>query len=79
MNRILKNEFYPKKIYQNHKEAAKIIAANIQIYTCKRRHLSLGHLQNMEGHFTKSWKVYSKKKKGVFKGIAEAHIYKILK
>lgn len=71
MNGILKNEFYPKRVYQNHKEAFKVLAANIEIYNCKRPHLSLGYLtpeiaHEKEGEFTKSWKVYPKKKKQVF-------------
>ena len=41
MNGILKNEFYPKRVYQNHKEAFKVLASNIEIYNCKRPHLSL--------------------------------------
>lgn len=71
MNGILKNEFYPKRVYQNHKEAFKVLASNIEIYNCKRPHLSLGYLtpeiaHEKEGEFTKSWKVYPKKKKEVF-------------
>jgi transposase InsO family protein len=71
MNGILKNEFYPKRVYQNHKEAFKVLASNIEIYNCKRPHLSLGYLtpeiaHEKEGEFTKSWKVYPKKKKQVF-------------
>ena len=71
MNGILKNEFYPKRVYQNHKEAVKVLASNLQIYNSKRPHLSLGYLtpdtaHNMVGTFTKSWKQYPKKKKQVF-------------
>ena len=71
VNGILKNEFYPKRVYQNHKEAMKVLASNIQIYNSKRPHLSLGYLtpdtaHNMVGTFTKSWKQYPKKKKQVF-------------
>ena len=71
MNGILKNEFYPKRVYQNHKEAVKVLASNIQIYNSKRPHLSLGYLtpdkaHTMVGTFTKSWKEYPKKKRQVF-------------
>jgi putative transposase len=70
MNGILKNEFYPKRVYQNHKEAVKVLASNIQIYNSKRPHLSLGYLtpdiaHNMTGEITKSWKEYPKKRKQV--------------
>ena len=41
VNGIIKNEFYPKRIYQNHKEAAKAIAKIIQIYNSKRPHASI--------------------------------------
>lgn len=71
MNGILKNEFYLKRVYQNHKEAFKVLASNIEIYNCKRPYLSLGYLtpeivHKKEGEFTKSWKVYPKKKMQVF-------------
>lgn len=39
-NGILKNEFYPKRVYQNHKKAVKVLAFNIQIYNSKRPHQS---------------------------------------
>jgi len=70
MNGILKNEFYPKRVYQNHKEAVKVLASNIQIYNSKRPHLSLGYLtpdiaHNMTGDIAKSWKEYPKKRKEV--------------
>ena len=70
MNGILKNEFYPKRVYQNHKEAVKVLTSNIQVYNSKRPHLSLGYLtpdeaHTMTGNITKSWKKYPKKKKQV--------------
>ena len=50
MNGILKNEFYPKRIYQNHKEAKKILSSNIEIYNNKRPHLSLDYLTPTIAH-----------------------------
>ena len=70
INGILKNEFYPKRVYQNHKEAVNVLTSNIQVYNSKRPHLSLGYLtpdeaHTMTGNITKSWKKYPKKKKQV--------------
>lgn len=71
MNGILKNEFYPKRVYQNHKEAVKVLTSNIEVYNSKRPHLSLGYLtpqsaHQMTGDINKSWKSYPRKKKQVF-------------
>jgi putative transposase len=68
MNGILKNEFYPKRVYQNHKEAVKILTSNIEVYNSQRPHLSLGYLtpqsaHQMTGNINKSWKSYPKKKR----------------
>lgn len=68
MNGILKNEFYPKRVYQNHKEAKKILSSNIQIYNNKRPHLSLDYLtpdiaHDLTGIINKRWKKYPKKRK----------------
>lgn len=38
VNGILKNEFYPRRIYQNHKDASKNIAKVIKIYNNNRPH-----------------------------------------
>lgn len=78
MNGILKNEFYPKRVHQNHKEAVKVLSSNIEVYNTKRPHLSLGYLtpntvHKMTGKILKSWKDYPKKNKQVFEGITEAH------
>jgi transposase InsO family protein len=32
VNGTIKNDFFPKRVHQNHKEACKAIAKNIQIY-----------------------------------------------
>ncbi|UQA78073.1 integrase core domain-containing protein [Sphingobacterium siyangense] len=38
---MLKNEFYPKRVYQNHKDAAKSIDKIIKVYNLQRPHSSL--------------------------------------
>ena len=68
MNGILKNEFYPKRIYQNHREAKKVLGSNILIYNNKRPHLSLDYLtpavaHDITGPINKKWKEYPKKSK----------------
>lgn len=44
VNGITKNEFFPKKIYQNHKEAKKTIDRIILTYNAKRPHSSIDFL-----------------------------------
>ncbi|MDB5278237.1 MAG: family transposase [Ferruginibacter sp.] len=68
MNGILKNEFYPRRIYQNHKEAKKVISSNIEIYNKKRPHASLDYLtpdvaHGITGPINKKWKTYPKRNK----------------
>ncbi|SEI70135.1 Transposase InsO and inactivated derivatives [Dyadobacter koreensis] len=70
VNGIIKNEFYPKRVYQNHKEASKAISRIIQIYNGKRPHASVDYLtpeqaHEREGQLSKRWKTYRKKKKDV--------------
>lgn len=65
INGILKNEFYPKKVYQNHKEASKTIDYIIAIYNKKRPHASIDFLTPDEAHIKngeikKRWKNYRK-------------------
>lgn len=43
-NGTVKNEFFPKRVYQNHKEAKKAIVKIIQTYNQKRPHASLDYL-----------------------------------
>jgi len=67
VNGIIKSEFFPKKIYQNHKEAKKSIAKIIETYNEKRPHASLDYLtpeqaHSQEGALKKRWKNYSKSK-----------------
>lgn len=68
VNGIIKNEFYPKRIYQNHKEASKAITKIIQIYNSKRPHASIDYLTPDQAHahegiLSKRWKSYRRKKK----------------
>lgn len=61
MNGIIKSEFFPRRIYQNHKEAKKAIDKIVYIYNARRPHSSLDFLtpndaHNMSGTITKRWK-----------------------
>lgn len=61
MNGIIKSEFFPRKIYQNHKEAKKAIDQIINTYNSRRPHSSLDYLtpndaHNMTGPIAKRWK-----------------------
>jgi len=61
MNGIIKSEFFPKKIFQNHKEAKKVIDKIIQVYNGRRPHSSLNFLtpnaaHQMTGPIAKKWK-----------------------
>jgi putative transposase len=63
VNGIIKNEFFPKKVYQNHKEAKKNVAVIIRHYNEKRPHASLDYFtpdraHEMEGELKKRWKTY---------------------
>jgi len=69
VNGIIKNEFFPKKVYQNHKEAKKMIAVIIRHYNETRPHASLDYLtpnqaHETEGELKKRWKTYRRVKKG---------------
>ncbi|MCE6989817.1 IS3 family transposase [Dyadobacter sp. CY323] len=70
VNGIIKNEFYPKRVYQNHKEAAKAITRIIHTYNNKRPHASIDYLtpdqaHTHEGSLMKRWKRYQRKRKNV--------------
>lgn len=72
VNGILKNEFYPKRIYQNHKDAAKNIEKIIRVYNRQRPHACLdfqtpekAHSDNME--IKKRWKHYQRKSTSIGK------------
>jgi len=65
VNGIIKNEFFPKKVYQNHKEAKKTIGRTIYTYNEKRPHSSIDYLTPGQAHWQegvikKRWKQYSK-------------------
>ena len=68
VNGIIKNEFYPKRIYHNHKEALNAITKIIQIYNNKRPHASIDYLTPDQAHaheglLSKRWKRSQRKKK----------------
>jgi len=69
VNGIIKNEFFPKKVHQNHKEAKKCIVAMIGHYNERRPHASLNYhtpeqAHGMSGEIKKRWKGYPRPKKG---------------
>jgi putative transposase len=68
VNGIIKNEFFPKRVYQNHKEAKKSIAVTVRHYNEKRPHASLDYFTpdqapEMSGEISKRWKHYPYRKK----------------
>jgi putative transposase len=70
VNGIIKNEFFPKKIYQNYKEAKKSIARIVLTYNERRPHSSIDFLtpeqaHSREGIIKKRWKQYYKQRKPV--------------
>ena len=65
VNGIIKNEFYPKRIYQKHKDAKKNIDRIVASYNSIRPHSSINYLTPnqahlKEGYISKRWKNYSK-------------------
>ena len=65
MNGIIKNEFFPKRVYQNHKEADKAIDKIVQTYNNSRPHLSLDYMTPDQAHhykgvIKKRWKQYKR-------------------
>jgi putative transposase len=68
VNGTIKNDFFPKRVYQNHREANKAISKIIHHYNQKRPHASVDYLTPdeahlMQGSLKKRWKHYSKSKK----------------
>jgi putative transposase len=61
MNGIIKSEFFPRRIYQNHKKAKKAIDKIVLVYNTRRPHSSLDYLtpsdaHNMTGPISQRWK-----------------------
>jgi putative transposase len=68
VNGTIKNDFFPKRVYQNHKEAKKAISRIIQVYNQMRPHASIDFLTPDQAHLKdgtikKRWKHYSSYKK----------------
>jgi putative transposase len=68
VNGIIKNEFYPLRIYQNYKDAKKGIEKIVEIYNKRRPHSSLDFLtpenaHDLSGPINKRWKTYPWKRK----------------
>ena len=68
VNGIIKNEFYPFRIYQNYKDAKKGIQKIIEIYNKRRPHASLDFLtpenaHSLSGPINKRWKTYPWRRK----------------
>jgi putative transposase len=68
VNGIIKNEFYPQSIYQNHKEAVKSIGKIVDLYNQKRPNRSIDYLtpavaDEMNGSLKKRWKTYPRVRK----------------
>jgi len=68
VNGIIKNEFYSKRIYQNHQDAKKHIDKIVAQYNSLRPHSSIDFLTPDQAHMksgelTKRWKKYPAKRK----------------
>ena len=68
VNGTIKNDFFPKRVYQNYKEAKKAVSNIIQLYNQKRPHASLDYLTPNQAHLKqgtvkKRWKHYPKLQK----------------
>ncbi|MEO5997288.1 MAG: integrase core domain-containing protein [Chitinophagaceae bacterium] len=67
VNGTIKNDFFPKKVYKDHKEAKKAISKIVAVYNQKRPHASVDYLTPDEAHLKegdlkKRWKKYYKPK-----------------
>jgi len=65
VNGILENEFYPRRVYQNHKDASKSISKIVRTYNQQRPHSSVDFLtpetaHQRSGYIGKRWKRYKK-------------------
>ena len=68
VNGIIKNDFSPKIIYQNHSQAKGALQKTIKVYNEKRPHLSINYMTPAQAHLhhgpiDKCWKQYRKKNK----------------
>ncbi len=68
VNGIIKNDFFPKIIYQNHEHASRSIHKIIKIYNEKRPHLSINYMTPDQAHLHEgkietTWKQYRRKPK----------------
>jgi transposase InsO family protein len=66
VNGIIKNDFFPKIIYQNHSQAKRALQKIIKVYNEKRPHLSINYMTPPQAHLhngpiDKRWKQYRKK------------------
>lgn len=50
VNGILMNEFFPKRIYQNHKDAQKYFSTIIAIYNGSRPYVNIDYLSPAKVH-----------------------------
>jgi len=69
VNGIIKNEFFPKRVYRNHKEASLKLAEIVNTYNGIRPHASIDYLtpnqaHEMTGNINQRWKKYPRRKKG---------------
>lgn len=53
VNGTIKNDFFPKKVYQNHKEAKKAVSKIICTYNERRPHASIDYLTPAQAHLQK--------------------------
>lgn len=65
VNGTIKNDFFPKKVYQNHKEAQKAVSKIIHTYNERRPHASIDYLTPAQAHLKegiikKRWKHIAK-------------------
>lgn len=68
VNGTIKNDFFSRKIFQDHNEAVKKVSESIVKYNELRPHDSLNHLTPLQAHdltgpIPKKWKTYPKRQK----------------
>ena len=68
VNGTIKNDFFPKIIYQNHQQANRSIHKIIKVYNEKRPHLSVNYMTPAQAHLQEgkiemAWKQYRRKPK----------------